>query len=131
MLPKDILSLAEEFLALRKVVLPSRKMLERQVGSLCAKVHSKIFETIYERIPSSLKRSLNEILSANFTEKAKYHRLTDSDSGSEPTVCSPLIIRVITGITIKPSASTLMFLISIRFSIQKLFRAVRGKHAMF
>ncbi len=43
LLPKDILKQSEEFLVWQKVVLPSRKMLERQVGSLCAKVHSKIF----------------------------------------------------------------------------------------
>ena len=78
LLPKDILKQSEEFLVWQKVVLPSRKMLERQVGSLCAKVHSKIFETIYERIPSSLKRSLNEILVSEDNQVSFFSLLKES-----------------------------------------------------
>jgi len=78
LLPKDILKQSEEFLVWQKVVLPSRKMLERQVGSLCAKVHSKIFETIYERIPLSLKRSLNEILVSEDNQVSFFSLLKES-----------------------------------------------------
>jgi TnpA family transposase len=78
LLPKDILKQSEEFLVWQKVVLPSRKMLERQVGSLCAKVHSKIFETIYEQMPSSLKRSLNEILVAEDNQVSFFSLLKES-----------------------------------------------------
>ena len=53
-------------------------MLERQVGSLCAKVHSKIFETIYEQMPSSLKRSLNEILVSEDNQVSFFSLLKES-----------------------------------------------------
>ena len=53
-------------------------MLERQVGSLCAKVHSKIFETIYEQMPSSLKRSLNETLVSEDNQVSFFSLLKES-----------------------------------------------------
>lgn len=64
LLPTDILGFAEKFLIEQKIVVPSRKTLERQINSLCAKVHSKIFENIYNQMPSHLRRSLNEIIVA-------------------------------------------------------------------
>lgn len=78
LLPKDILSLAEEFLALRKVVLPSRKILERKINSLCSKVHSRIFGNIYEQMPPPLKRSLNEILVAEDNQVSFFSLLKES-----------------------------------------------------
>ena len=78
LLPKDILNLVEEFLISQKVVLPSKKILERRINSLCAKVHSKIFEAIYDRMPPPLKESLNEILMSEDNQVSFFSLLKES-----------------------------------------------------
>ena len=50
LLPREILNSVEEFLISQQVVLPSRKVLERRINSLCAKVHSKILVKSLQRV---------------------------------------------------------------------------------
>ena len=77
-LPSDILELAEDFLVKKKVILPSRKVLERQIGSLCSKVHAEIFETIYSQLPKELKENLNRILVTKDNQVSFFARLKES-----------------------------------------------------
>jgi TnpA family transposase len=77
-LPTDILELAEDFLVKKKVILPSRKVLERQIGSLCSKVHAQIFETIYSQLPKELKENLDRILVTEDKQVSFFARLKES-----------------------------------------------------
>jgi hypothetical protein len=53
-------------------------MLERQINSLCAKVHSMIFENIYKQMPSHLRKSLNEIIVAEENQVSFFSLLKES-----------------------------------------------------
>ena len=77
-LPTDILELAEDFLVKKKVILPSRKVLERQIGSLCSKVHAQIFETIYSQLPKELEENLDRILVTEDKQVSFFARLKES-----------------------------------------------------
>ncbi len=76
--PHDILLLAEEFLLKKKIVLPSRITLERQINSLCSEVHSKIFESIYKQLSPELKRNLNDLLISEENQVSLFSRLKES-----------------------------------------------------
>lgn len=76
--PHDILLLAEEFLLKKKIVLPSRITLERQINSLSSDVHSKIFEAIYDQLSSQLKRDLDSLLVSEDNRASFFSRLKES-----------------------------------------------------
>ncbi len=76
--PHDILLLAEKFLLKKKIVLPSRITLERQVNSLSSEVHSKIFENIYNQLSSQLKKDLNDLLVSEDNRVSFFSRLKES-----------------------------------------------------
>lgn len=76
--PHDILLLAEGFLLKKKIVLPSRITLERQINSLSSEVHSKIFETISNQLPSQLKKDLEDLLVSEDNRVSFFSRLKES-----------------------------------------------------
>ncbi len=76
--PHDILLLAENFLLKKKIVLPSRITLERQINSLCSEVHSKIFESISNQLSPQLKRNLNDLLISEENQVSFFSRLKES-----------------------------------------------------
>ncbi len=76
--PHDILLLAEGFLLKKKIVLPGRITLERQINSLCSEVHSKIFESIYDQLPSQLKKDLDDLLVLEDNRVSFFSRLKES-----------------------------------------------------
>jgi hypothetical protein len=76
--PHDILLLAEGFLLKKKIVLPGRITLERQINSLCSEVHSKIFESIYNQLPSQLKKDLDDLLVSEDNRVSFFSRLKES-----------------------------------------------------
>lgn len=58
--------------------MPSRKVLERQVNSLCSKVHSRIFETIYDQLSEELEKTLDEILVTENRQVSFFSQLKES-----------------------------------------------------
>jgi hypothetical protein len=76
--PHDILLLAEGFLLKKKIVLPSRITLERQINSWCSEVHAKIFEAIHDRLSSQLKRDLDDLLNSEDNRASFFSRLKES-----------------------------------------------------
>jgi len=76
--PHDILLLAEGFLLKKKIVLPSRITLERQINSLSSEVHSKIFETISNQLPLQLKKDLDDLLVSDDNRVSFFSRLKES-----------------------------------------------------
>jgi len=76
--PHDILLLAEGFLLKKKIALPSRITLERQINSLSSEVHSKIFETIFNQLPSQLKKDLDDLLVSEENRVSFFSRLKES-----------------------------------------------------
>ncbi len=76
--PHDILLLAEEFLLKKKIVLPSRITLERQINSWCAEVHSKLFESIYNQLSSQLKKDLEVLLVSEDNRISFFSQLKES-----------------------------------------------------
>ena len=74
--PHNILLLAEEFLLKKTIVLPSRIALERHINSLSLEVHSKMFETIYNQLPSQLEKDLDDLLVSEDNRVSFFSRLT-------------------------------------------------------
>ena len=72
MLPDELLKRAETFLLSKRIVLPGASILKRLVISVCSEVHEKIFKSLYLKIPSNVKRSIDQMLTVPEGERTSY-----------------------------------------------------------
>ncbi len=74
-LPNELNSDAQAFLLKNKIVLPGKSVLDRTIISVCNKVHSEMFENIYNNLPSDLKEHIDNSLVTTNDSKSYFNRL--------------------------------------------------------
>lgn len=75
MLPNELNNEAQAFLLKNKIVLPGKSVLDRTITSICNKVHSEIFEKIYNSLPTDLKEQIDEALDSSNDSKSYFSQL--------------------------------------------------------
>ncbi|APC96158.1 Tn3 family transposase [Francisella tularensis subsp. novicida] len=74
-LPNELNFEAQSFLLKNKIVLPGRSVLDRTIVSICNKVHSEMFENIYNSLPIDLKEHIDEALDSSNDSKSYFNQL--------------------------------------------------------
>lgn len=78
-LPNDLFLRCNHFLLAQHIALPGPSILERQVASICAKIHQELFESLYVRIPDNLKKVLdNQLLVSKGRQHSFFYMLKES-----------------------------------------------------
>lgn len=63
-LPDELFLRAERYLLSMQVVLPGPSILERLISSVCTDSHELLFKSVYEKLPTDLKNTIDELLVA-------------------------------------------------------------------
>lgn len=64
-LPDELFLRAERYLLAAKVILPGPSLMERLIIRVCADVHERLFESLYERLSPAIKRAIDNLLVAH------------------------------------------------------------------
>lgn len=77
-LPTELCRRAEAYLLSERIMLPGSSVLERLVINICATSHEKAFKKLYQLLSPDLRRSIDELLSAQEGEQRSYfHKLKE------------------------------------------------------
>ncbi len=72
LLPSELFQQAEKYLLDQKILLPGPSTTERLIISVCAEVNAQVFETIYQKLPPELKKTIDQLLDVPEGEQRSY-----------------------------------------------------------
>jgi TnpA family transposase len=71
-LPTELFRRAENYLLASRMLLPGPSVLERLIIHVCAEVHAQVFESIYQRLSSTLRQAIDHLLTVPAGEQRAY-----------------------------------------------------------
>lgn len=71
-LPDDLLKRSESYLLSKRITLPGESVLKRLIASDASEAHEKIFDSLYQKLSPSLKRSIDQLLKVPEGEQRSY-----------------------------------------------------------
>lgn len=71
-LPGPLFEQAQAYLLTNRVLLPGPSVLDKLITHICSQLHLELFEQIYQRLPTNLKRAIDELLQLPDNEQRSF-----------------------------------------------------------